>query len=59
MTATTLIDGTITPRSFNDAHLWNPELRALVRKRLQEPELEAVMVWIVVALPYDDPLGGR
>jgi 2-methylcitrate dehydratase len=30
--ATTLMDGTITPRSFNDAHLWNPELRALMQK---------------------------
>ena len=30
--AATLIDGTVTPRSFNDAHLWNPELRALIHK---------------------------
>jgi 2-methylcitrate dehydratase len=30
--AATLMDGTITPRSFNDAHLWNPELRALIHK---------------------------
>ncbi len=30
--AATLMDGTVTPRSFNDAHLWNPELRALIHK---------------------------
>ncbi len=30
--AATLMDGTITPRSFNDAHLWNPALRALIHK---------------------------
>ena len=30
--AATLIDGTVTLRSFNDAHLWNPELRALMQK---------------------------
>ncbi len=28
----TLIDGTITPSSFGDARLWNPELRALLQK---------------------------
>jgi len=26
------MDGTITPRSFNDKNLWNPELRALIHK---------------------------
>ena len=30
--AATLMDGTVTPRSFDDAHLWNPELRALLNK---------------------------
>jgi len=30
--AVTLIDGTVTPRSFDDAHLWNPELRGLIQK---------------------------
>ena len=30
--AATLLDGTVTPRSFNDQHLWNPELRALIHK---------------------------
>ena len=30
--AATLIDGTVTLRSFSDAHLWNPELRALMQK---------------------------
>jgi 2-methylcitrate dehydratase len=30
--AATLIDGTVTPRSFNDAHLWDPALRALMQK---------------------------
>ncbi len=30
--AATLIDGTVTPRSFDDAHLWNPELRGLMHK---------------------------
>jgi 2-methylcitrate dehydratase len=28
----TLMDGTVTRRSFDDAHLWNPELRALLKK---------------------------
>ena len=32
ITAVTLLDGTVTPRSFNDAHLWNPELRELLPK---------------------------
>jgi 2-methylcitrate dehydratase PrpD len=26
------MDGTVTTRSFDDAHLWNPELRALIQK---------------------------
>ena len=30
--AATLMDGTISRRSFDDAHLWNPELRALLKK---------------------------
>ena len=30
--AATLMDGTVTLRSFNDTHLWNPELRALMQK---------------------------
>jgi len=30
--AATLMDGTITSRSYNDAHLWSPELRAFMRK---------------------------
>jgi len=30
--AATLVDGTITPNSYNDAHLRNPELRALLKK---------------------------
>ena len=30
--AATLMDGTITPRSFDDAHLWNADLRALMQK---------------------------
>ncbi len=30
--AAALMDGTVTPRSFNDATLWNPELRALMQK---------------------------
>ncbi|MBI4191677.1 MAG: MmgE/PrpD family protein [Betaproteobacteria bacterium] len=30
--AATLMDGTVTPRQFNDAHIWNPELRALLQK---------------------------
>ena len=32
VTAVALMDGTVTPRQFNDAHLWNPELRALLQK---------------------------
>ena len=32
LVAATLIDGTVTPRSYNDARLWNPELRALIKK---------------------------
>ena len=30
--AATLMDGTVTLRSYNDSHLWNPELRALMQK---------------------------
>ena len=30
--AATLIDGTASPRSLDDAHLWNPDLRALMKK---------------------------
>jgi len=30
--AATLMDGTVTPRQFDDAHIWNPELRALMQK---------------------------
>ncbi|MBI4191066.1 MAG: MmgE/PrpD family protein [Betaproteobacteria bacterium] len=32
VTAATLMDGTITPRSFNEAKIWNPDLRALIHK---------------------------
>lgn len=32
VTAATLMDGIITPRSFSDAKIWNPDLRALIRK---------------------------
>jgi len=32
LVAVTLMDGTVTLRSFNDARLWNPELRALMQK---------------------------
>ncbi len=32
VTAAALMDGTVTPRQFNDAHLWNPELRGLLQK---------------------------
>jgi len=32
LVAATLMDGTITQNSFNDAHLWNPELRSLMKK---------------------------
>ena len=41
--AATLMDGTVTPRSFNDAHLWNPDLRALLKKIevVENPEFTA------------------
>lgn len=32
LVAATLKDGTVTPRSFNDFSLWNPEVRALMKK---------------------------
>ena len=32
VTAAALMYGRVTPRQFNDAHLWNPELRALIQK---------------------------
>ena len=32
LVAAALMDGTLTPRSYDDAHLWNPELRALMQK---------------------------
>jgi 2-methylcitrate dehydratase len=31
-TAAVLMDGTVTPRSYNDAHRCNPEMRALMQK---------------------------
>jgi len=30
--AATLMDGTVTPRQFNDARIWSPELRTLLAK---------------------------
>lgn len=30
--AAALMDGTVTPRQFDNDHLWNPELRALLQK---------------------------
>ena len=41
--AATLMDGTVTPRSFNNAHLWNSELRALMQKIevVENPEFTA------------------
>ena len=30
--AVTLMDGAVTPRSFDDERLWNPQLRALIQK---------------------------
>lgn len=32
LVAATLMEGTVTLHSFNDAHLWNPDLRALMKK---------------------------
>ena len=32
LVAVALMDGTVTLRSFNDQHLWNPALRALMKK---------------------------
>ena len=32
LVAATLKDGTVTPRSFSDANLWNPGVRALMKK---------------------------
>ena len=32
LVAATLMDGTVTLRSYNDARLWNPQLRALMQK---------------------------
>jgi 2-methylcitrate dehydratase len=32
VTSAALIDGTVTPRQFNDAHIWSPELRKLLAK---------------------------
>ena len=41
--AAALMDGTITPRSFDDSHLFNPELRALMNKIevVENPEFTA------------------
>ena len=43
VTAVALMDGTVTPRSYNDARLWNPELRALMQKVevVENPEFTA------------------
>jgi 2-methylcitrate dehydratase len=32
VTSAALMDGTVTPRQFNDAHIWSPELRKLLAK---------------------------
>ena len=32
LVAATLMEGTVTLHSYNEAHLWNPELRALTKK---------------------------
>ena len=32
LVAATLMEGMVTLRSYNEAHLWNPELRALMKK---------------------------
>ncbi len=32
LVAATLMDGTVNTRTFDDAHLWNPELRAVMKK---------------------------
>ena len=41
--AATLMDGTVSHRSFDDAHLWNPELRSLLKKieLVENPEFTA------------------
>ena len=43
LVAATLLDGTVTPRSFSDAKLWNPQLRDFMRKIevVEDPQLTA------------------
>ena len=43
LVAAALLDGTVTPRSFGDGRLWNPELRGLMRKIevVEDPQLSA------------------
>ncbi len=43
LVAATLLDGTVTPRSFSEAKLWNPQLRELMRKIeiVEDPQLTA------------------
>ena len=43
--AATLMDGTLTVRSFNDSHLWNPELRALMQKIEVVENTEFTQAW--------------
>jgi 2-methylcitrate dehydratase len=41
LVAATLLDGTVTPRSFSESRLWNPQLRELMRKVevVEDPQL--------------------
>jgi 2-methylcitrate dehydratase len=43
LVAATLLDGTVTPRSFSESRLWNPRLRELMRQVevVEDPELTA------------------
>ena len=50
--AATLMDGTVTPRSFNDQHLWNPELRALIHKIEVVPNAEFSKAYVKLPVEH-------
>jgi len=51
--AATLIDGTITPLQFNEAHLWSPQLRSLLPKIqvVENPEFTRIYHRVPVEHP--------
>jgi 2-methylcitrate dehydratase len=50
--AAALMDGTVTPRSFDDAHLSNPRLRALIQKIEVVPNEEYTKAYVKMPVEH-------